>query len=191
MIGLKAKRHSTPDDLALIAQVQQGQQAAFGILVGRYEQTIRGTVLGMLGQTVEAEDVAQEVFIRFYKSIDNFRAESSLSTYLTRIAINLCLNELKKRQRDQQRIVPMQGEREQIIQIADQDADLARNDTRQLIEQALQLLSEEFRSVLVLRLVEGYSVRETADILELPQGTVASRLARAQLKMRNLINQLS
>lgn len=180
-----------PNDLELIAQIRAGKQAAFSTLVGRYEQPVRATVVGMLGNTVEADDVAQEVFIRFYKSIANFRAESTLGTYLTRIAINLSLNELKCRQRQQQRLVPIQGEQERVVQIADRSADLSRNDNRQLIEQALQLLSEDFRAVVVLRLIDGYSVKETADILQLPQGTVASRLARAQLKLRAAIHKLS
>lgn len=189
-MNIKAKAQFMSNDLDLIAQVRQGKQTAFGTLVGRYEKAVRGTVLGMLGHTAEAEDVAQEVFIRFYKSIHDFRAESSLKTYLTRIAINLSLNELKKRKRQQERIVPMQRENENIIQLEDRSADLSRKDTRQLIDCALQMLSEEFRAVLVLRLIDGYSVKETADILQLPQGTVASRLARGQLKMRTLINQL-
>lgn len=180
-----------PSDLELLAQVKEGKQTAFGTLVSRYEQVVRGTVIGMLGHTVEADDVAQEVFIRFYKSLDKFRGESALGTYLTRIAINLSLNELKRRQRQQQRLVPMQGEQERVRQIADKAADPSRNDNKQLIEKALQLISEDFRTVVVLRLIDGYSVKETAAILQLPQGTVASRLARAQLKLREVINALS
>lgn len=180
-----------PNDLELIAQIKAGKQAAFSALVRRYEQTVRGTVIGMLGYTAEADDVAQEVFIRFYKSIHKFRAESTLGTYLTRIAINLSLNELKRRQRQQQRLVPIQNEQKRLLQIADPSEDPARSDNKQLIQQALQLLSEDFRTVVVLRLIDGYSVKETAAILQLPQGTVASRLARAQLKLREAINRLS
>lgn len=179
-----------PNDLELIAQIKQGKQAAFSQLVGRYEQSVRGTVLGMLGNTAEADDVAQEVFIRFYKSMGNFRAESKLGTYLTRIAINLSLNELKRRKRQQHRLVPIQSEGERVLQVADHHADLRRNDTRELIDRALQLLSEDFRAVVVLRLIDGYSVKETASILQIPQGTIASRLARAQLKLREAINRL-
>ncbi len=180
-----------PSDLELLAQIKEGKQIAFSALVSRYEQVVRGTVIGMLGHTTEADDVAQEVFIRFYKSLDKFRGDSALGTYLTRIAINLSLNELKRRQRQHQRLVPMQKEQKQVIQIADKAADPSRNDNKQLIEKALQLISEDFRAVVVLRLIDGYSVKETAAILQLPQGTVASRLARAQLKLREVINALS
>ncbi|MEO0471948.1 MAG: sigma-70 family RNA polymerase sigma factor, partial [Bacteroidota bacterium] len=86
-------------DIDLIAAVQTGQPEAFRLLVERYQAQVAATVIGMLGKGQEAEDVGQEVFIRFYRSLAQFQAKSALGTYLTRIAINLSLNAIKKRKR--------------------------------------------------------------------------------------------
>ncbi len=181
-------------DTDLITEAKRGKQDAFRCLVERHQQRVRNTVLGMLGDTSEADDVAQEVFIRFYKSMKNFRADAQLSTYLTRIAINLCLNELKRRKKKQGKIISLfwkaAGQEDlarQPLQVADKSADLSRYDLQEGIEYALQRLPVEFRTVVILRLIEGYSVQETADILGIPQGTVASRLARAQLKLKEIL----
>jgi len=174
-------------DEELLEQCRRGSEAAFRQLVQRYQQQVRATAVGMLGATGEAEDVAQETFIRLFKSLDRFRGEAQLSTYLTRIAINLSLNALKKRQRQQQRFRIFQGNEPQIQQIEDQGANPEHQDTKELIHKALQELDIDFRSVIVLRLLDGYSVKETADSLQIPPGTVASRLAQAQLKLKVIL----
>jgi RNA polymerase sigma-70 factor (ECF subfamily) len=92
-------------DERLIIQSKAGDVAAFKELVQRHEGKVAGVVKSMLGSTPEAEDVGQEVFIKFYESLDKFRGDSMVSTYLVRIAINLSLNELKKRKRNQARYV--------------------------------------------------------------------------------------
>ncbi len=88
-------------DAELVAKAKAGDELAFRQLVERHEQLVRSTVVGMLGAGPDAEDVAQEVFIRFFRSLVNFRGEAKLSTYLCRIAINLSINALKSRQRQQ------------------------------------------------------------------------------------------
>lgn len=177
-------------DTELIALASNGDENAFRFLVERYQQQVRATVVGMLGEVPEADDVSQSVFIRFYKSLDKFRGESGLGTYLTRIAINLSLNELKRRQRRFQRFFSIQKE-DRVMEIADRSESPERMETRDLISQALQRLEPDFRAIVVLRLVEGYSVKETAKMLELPMGTVASRLARAQRKLKEILNKFS
>ncbi len=141
----------------------------------------------MLGPVTEADDVAQEVFIRFFRSLDNFRGDAQLSTYLSRIAINLSLNELKRRQRNQKRFLFWQRSDTRIPDPVDEHADPARMDDQQLVRQALQHIEADYRSVIVLRLLEGYSVKETAEILDVPMGTVASRLARGLDKLKDVI----
>ena len=86
-------------DSELIAMVNGGNQQAFSELMKRYRKMVARVVIGMLGDTPEADDVGQEVFVRFYQSISSFRGDSALGTYLTRIAINLSLNELNSRKR--------------------------------------------------------------------------------------------
>jgi RNA polymerase sigma-70 factor (ECF subfamily) len=174
-------------DLELISAVKAGDNRAFSEIVQRYESRIAGTVIGMLGPCAEADDVGQETFIRFYRSLGNFKGDSTLATYLTRIAINLSLNELKRRKRGS-RFFSLTTETDQVRQIPDRTADSSFNENSEMINRALQQLEPKFKSVVVLRLIEGYSTAETAKILDIPLGTVLSRLARAQKKMKMLLS---
>ena len=87
------------EELQLLEKARSGDKLAFKQIVLKYEKKMANVIKGMLGNVVEAEDIAQQTFIRFYKSMDNFKGDSQLSTYLTRIAINLTLNEIRKRKR--------------------------------------------------------------------------------------------
>jgi RNA polymerase sigma-70 factor (ECF subfamily) len=139
----------------------------------------------MLGHTTEAEDVGQETFVRFYQSLDRFRGESSIGTYLTRIAINLSLNEIRKRKRNRNLFF---SKNENVIDNVPDKHDLKdQKETNALVQWGLQKLPPKFRSVIVLRLIDGYSTEETAKILNLPIGTVLSRLARAQIKLKEIL----
>ncbi len=165
-----------PSDEVLVGKSTAGDMAAFKMLVIRHEGKLAGVIRSMLGTTPEAEDVGQEVFIRFYDSLSKFRGDSQVSTYLIRIAINLSLNELKKRKRTSLRYTTM-----------DAAADKGTEDMMDLNEQLhyeFKRLDPEFQAVATLRLIEGYSTEETAEILSIPLGTVLSRLARAQQKLR-------
>jgi len=175
-------------DIELIALSRKGNMLAFRQLVQRHEAQVRSTVIGMLGDTPEAEDVTQEVFIRFYRALGNFRDEAALSTYLTRIAINLSLNELKKRKKKNKWLGSLQKD-SPAYDLEDQNADPLRAEMKDMLRRALQCLDTNFRAVVVLRLIDGYSVKETAEILNLPEGTVASRLARAQKKLKTILSQ--
>ncbi|ARA94688.1 hypothetical protein AWN76_017035 [Rhodothermaceae bacterium RA] len=178
---------SQPDE-ALVALARQGDERAFRGLVERYESTVAATVIGMLGPGPEADDVGQETFIRFYRALHQFRGESSVGTYLTRIAINLSLNALKRRKRWRLRFLSRD---EQVPFLREPAVDGRRpiedGIDGAVIQQALHTLTPPFRSVVVLRLIEGYSTRETAEILGIPIGTVLSRLARAQRTLRGVL----
>jgi len=177
------------EDLKLIEKVKGGNKAAFSHLVRKYESVVAATVIGMLGHGDDAEDVGQNVFIRFYNAIGDFRGEASLSTYLTRIAINLSLNEIKRRKRRNMFIV---GRRDEDVEIdfPDTNNEPEAYDTKEAVNKALQHLEPKFRSVVVLRMLQGYSTAETAKILNLPLGTVLSRLSRAQDKLKELLKHL-
>lgn len=177
----KAYRH----DVELVEAVRSGDNIAFKEIVLEYERMIARVTNGMLGNKADAEEVGQETFIRFYRSIDQYKGDSSLGTYLTRIAINLSLNEIKRRKK------------RNLISIEDQASILKSTDdhtkkleTAELVNMALSKLEPDFKSVVVLRLIQGYSTRETAKILDLPLGTVLSRLARAQKKLRVILGGL-
>lgn len=171
-----------PPDDQLIATAQRGDLEAFGKLVERYEGSVAATVIGMIGECDEADDVGQETFIRFYQSIRRFRGESKLETYLTRIAINLCLNELRRRKRHQ--LIFIRSSSAPEADASYQDPGHDQREQKHIVDRALQELKPEFRSVVVLRLIDGYSTEETARILNIPVGTVLSRLARAQEKLK-------
>lgn len=179
---------TAPSDMELIERAREEDQQAFSLLVSRYEGRVAATVIGMLGYCAEADDVGQEVFIRFYRSIKRFRGDSALGTYLTRIAINLSLNELKKRKR-RQIFQFFSGPEDREIQIPDYVDDHEQRAVQQHVQSALQMLDPDFRSVVVLRMIEGYSTKETAEMLKLPLGTVLSRLARAQKKLKGILIQ--
>lgn len=167
-------------DADLVACASDGDDQAFRQLVERYEGRVAATVVGMLGRTPEADDVGQETFVRFYRSLDRFRGEASVGTYLTRIAINTSLNAIERRKRWRSR-----------FQSRDDDAftapppttpgggDVDARERRRLVRWAIRQLSPDHRAVVVLRMIQGHSTKETAALLDVPPGTVMSRLYRA------------
>ncbi len=183
------KDYSGFNDLDLISQTRKGDNEAFSVLVSRYKDQVAKTVMGMMGNCMEADDIGQETFIRFYRSIDKFRGDSALGTYLTRIAMNLSLNELKKRKRSHSLFM---DSREDNFEVQHSEArdNQESEDIQEMVQLAIQELPLKFRSVVVLRLIEGYSTKETAQILNLPMGTVLSRLARAQSHLKDKLQHL-
>lgn len=181
------KHISISSEADWIRQAQKGDQKAFQLLVEHYALPVRKTVIGMLGEGAIAEDIAQEVFIRLHKALPKFRGDAQLSTYIHRIAVNLSLTELKKQQRRRKWQLPFNKETSpQTQQVRGEDQE-ARTDLKDLIDMALQEIDAEFRVVVILRLVQGYSLKETAQILNIPTGTVASRLARGQKKLQQIL----
>lgn len=174
-------------DEELVKSVQTGNTNAFRELVKRHESRVAATVIGMLGHCPEADDVGQETFIRFYRGIKNFRGQSTVGTYLTRIAINLSLNELKRRKR-KKRLFFYQGTSNKHFDLVDDSNSKPYSDEVEVIQRAVQKLKPKFRSVIILRLIDGYSTAETAEILNVPIGTVLSRLARAQKKLQEILS---
>jgi RNA polymerase sigma-70 factor (ECF subfamily) len=173
------------DDTQILTELQNGNDAVFRDLINQYEGLISATIIGMIGKCSEAEDIGQEVFIRFYKARYNFRGDSAIGTYLTRIAINLSLNEIKRRSRRSHLFFHSDNE---LGDIEDKNNNPESDENREIIQRAIQELSPKFRSVIVLRLIDGYTTGETAKILKVPIGTVLSRLARAQKKLKEILS---
>lgn len=175
-------------DMELVKLAGEGDDHAFGLIVSRYEEQIARTVKGMLGETDGAEDVGQETFIRFYRSLKKYRGDAALGTYLSRIAINLSLNELNKRKKTISLFKKdhESGAGEVLYPVNEPE----RNDAKEIVDKALQKLDPGQRSVVVLRLLQGYSTKETAKILDLPLGTVLSRLSRAQKNLKEILTPL-
>src|SRR5512133_153867 len=172
------KSYSETEDNDLVKASLDGNKAAFGEIVTRYRKMVARTVKGMVGDSVYAEDIGQEVFIKLYHSLSEFRGEAKLSTYIQKIAINLTLNEIKRRKRFFSTFIHKGNDELYEINIAD-DNNADRNDTRELVTKALMKLDPKFRIIVTMRMLQGYSTKETAEILDLPLGTVLSRLSRA------------
>lgn len=177
-------------DHALVERARAGDHAAFRKIVERHEGAIGAVVVGMLGPGPEAEDVGQDTFIRFYRSLDRFRGDAALRTYLTRIAKNLSLNALKRRKRTSLRFLRIDDGSSPEVRFetlaseeASPAADVERRERERAVRSAIDGIDEKHRVVLVLRMIEGLSTRETAEALGLPQGTVLSRLSRAMKKL--------
>jgi RNA polymerase sigma-70 factor (ECF subfamily) len=172
----------------LIRKAQNGDKNAFRELIEQNEHRVAATVIGMLGNCPEADDVGQDTFIRFYQSLDKFRGKSSVGTYLTRIAINLSLNELKRRKRRNTHFFSRGGEK--MENVPDRNDRKNKKELREIVHLGIEQLDPKYRAVVVLRLIEGYSTKEAAQILRLPAGTVLSRLARAQKKLKEILTPL-
>ena len=172
------------DQLELVKSAASGDQDSFKELVKILEPAVASTVIGMLGNCQEAADVGQETFIRFYKALKNFRGDSNVKTYVTRIAINLSLNEIKRQQR--RRVLFAFDNK--MSDKGSEDVNIKKQEIMDMVEHALSQLNPKFRAVVVLRLIDGYSVRETGEILDIPEGTVLSRFSRAQKRLRKLLS---
>jgi RNA polymerase sigma-70 factor (ECF subfamily) len=176
------KDFSTYSDEKLVKLSAAANAKAFAVLVNKYKDDVAAIVKGMLGDVPEADDVGLEVFIRFYNSASKFRGDSHLKTYLTRIAINLSLNELKSRKNKYMLSID-----DSIKENASITDEFSEKEIKDVVNMGLERLEAKFKSVLVLRLIQGYSTKEVAEILNLPLGTVLSRLSRAQQKLRDII----
>ena len=176
-------------DAQLLARARDGDGNAFRQIVDRYEPVVAATVIGMLGRGDDADDVGQETFVRFHRAIDAFREESALKTYLVRIAMNLSLNALKQRKRHRLRFLSRDSDTDIPVAIAPApDVGVDEMQERQdIVNRAVLQLREKHRAVVTLRLLQGLSVRETAQALDIPEGTVLSRLARATEQLRTVL----
>ena len=173
----------------LVKASLEGDKTAFGEIVSHYQGMVARTVKGMLGDTVFAEDIGQEVFINLFYSLPEFRGEAKLSTYIQKIAVNLTLNEIKRRKRFLS-IFSQKGNNEMHeFEIADHDTE-ERKEASEIVNKALMAMDPKFRIIITMRMLQGYSTKETAEILDLPIGTVLSRLSRAQEQLRNILIKL-
>lgn len=171
-------------DVVLIGETMGGSERAFRILVERYQDSIVHTVTGMLGETQEVDDTVQEVFIRFHAALSTFRAEASVKTFLTRIAINRSLDILRRRKR--RYLVSWDKEVSGDIESPDANPDesVIESEERLRLRRMVDRLSPRHRAVVVLRIIDGLSTKETAEVLAIPYGTVLSRLKRALTKLK-------
>ena len=179
----------------LVKRLKHGDREAFNVLVKEYEGKIINIAYGMLSDKEEALDASQEVFIRIYKSIDSFKGNSSLSTWIYTIAVNICRDCLRKRQRSAKTVSidTSLNEDMEVMEIADTsltpEQKIEQTERQKLVRQAIDELSEEYKTVITLCDIEGMAYDKIAEILKCPTGTVKSRLNRARAALRNKISE--
>jgi len=193
--NLKKPVGSPSEDAVLITAFQEGDRTAFDKLVLKHKNKVFNLCYWVIGDYQEANDTAQETFIKVFGSLKKFRFDSSFSTWLFRIAINTCKNRLKSSEfRQKKKIISLDnpGDPEtdrSLSQIKDEapspSIELERKERMMLINEAIDSLPAEQKEVVVLRDMEGLSYEEIVDITGLNVGTLKSRLARARLNLRN------
>ncbi len=180
--------------MELIRRITGGEPELFEQLVLAHQKTVYNLALRMTRNPEDAQDCAQEAFLKAYRSLHLFRGESGFSSWLYRLTTNVCLDFLRKRSRREEVSLTYEDEDAQSaeIPIADErfspEAALEKKELRQALQEGLETLPPEFRQVLLLREVGGLSYEEIGRELALEEGTVKSRIFRARKKLaRHLV----
>lgn len=176
-------RLETANDAALVAACKERVPGAFQELLSRYRRPAVTLAYQMLGNMEDAEDIAQEAFVRVFQAIPRFRGQAAFSTWLYRIVTNLCLG----RRRRTKTTVNLESIREP----RSAESPSRKVTEAMLTRQVLEAMSPDLRAILLLRDQEGLSYCEIAEALTLPLGTVRSRLSKARIAFRRIWNQLS
>jgi RNA polymerase sigma-70 factor (ECF subfamily) len=173
-------------DLELVRRAQRGERGAFDLLVLRYQHKVIKLVARLLRDPTEAEDVAQDAFVKAYRALGSFRGDSAFYTWLYRIAVNTARNVMASRQR---RPLDYEADLNESEQSAVEsrmrhtdtpEAAVLSEEIHQTVNHAVEQLPEDLRTAIILREVEGLSYEEIAEAMDCPVGTVRSRIFRAR-----------
>src|SRR5436853_1384346 len=185
--------YPSAEDKALVEAAQKGDMQAFEELVARHRDKIYARAFSMMRNEEEANDLSQEAWVKAWRRLKQFQGEASFVTWMTRIVINLCLDQLRKQKRHRSESIEMLEEesggveRQMPVIIVNPTERLERSELRQRIDKALALLSVEHRTVLILHEFEELEYKEIAKRMQCSIGTVMSRLFYARRKMANLM----
>ncbi|HTE17760.1 MAG TPA: sigma-70 family RNA polymerase sigma factor [Armatimonadota bacterium] len=184
MIGTREALADPPDpDLRLLELSRKGDAHAFETLFRKYQTYVYNIALGMLGNGEDAADITQETFLRLHRRLDSFRGDSSFSTWLYRVAVNLCITELRRRGRSRfQFLEDMAHDEDPRSQEAGPSpVDVVElEEDRQVVHQVLRTLPPDYRAVMVLRHFQQLAYEEIAEVLGLSLSQVKTRLFRAR-----------
>jgi len=179
------------EDFELLAKFKKGDQQAFELLVRKYKMTVYNTIYSIMGNAQEADDIAQEVFLKVYTKADSFKGESSFSTWLYRITVNRCVDELRRRKN---KIISYETEfnQEEKLKLKDVLASrenditekLRRKELQDIIQKAMNSLPEKYRIILTLKEIEGLSYKEISQIMKISLAKVKIWLFRARQKLK-------
>lgn len=197
MKNLQPKSTVERTDPELVAGVLAGDEASVRALIQKYNRRLYRVARSVIGDDTEAEDVLQDAYVRAFAALGGYRGDASLATWLTRIVVNEALQRLRHRKaRPLEALMPA-GRREpaEIIPFPvqasspDPEITMAQREICALVEQAIDRLPQEFRTVLVARTIEGMSTEETAAALDLKVETVKTRLYRARQMLRAALDE--
>ena len=193
-------KNPSPDDKALAAEAAAGRQSAFRELLQRYERPVFSLVYRMVRDRALAEDLAQETFIRAFRAIGKYNPAYKFSSWIFKIAHNLTIDHLRRKRID---TVSLQGSRHALTEEAQArtqpvvestyerpDEYVENRELGSQIEAAIGQLRPHYRTVTLLRHVEGYSYNEIAEIMDLPLGTVKTYIHRARLELKESLGHL-
>ena len=188
------------EESALIEELQAGSEEAFAWLIAHYHQPIYSLLSRTVRDRADAADLTQEVFVKIFRGIGGFHGQSSLRTWIYRIALREASNERRWWMRHKQQEIPIeqemkQGERGSLVRVQDMLVDPAespfdmavRQENRARVEQALRQVPEPFRTTLILRDIEGFVYEEVAAMQGVNLGTVKSRLVRGRAYLKALL----
>ena len=173
------------NEILLISRARGGDRDAFGALVEQYRDNVYRLAYRMCGNAYDADEAAQEAFVAAWRALPNFRGDAKFSTWLYRLTTNAAIDVMRREKRHQ-----TVGDGE-MVDLAD-DADspqetVERTEQQEAVQKALATLSEEYREVLLLRYMEELDYAEIADVLQLPSGTVKSRINRAKAALKTAL----
>ena len=190
---MATQEKSSMTDEKLVRSAQRGDMASFEELVARHRDKIYARAFSMMRNEDEATDLSQEAWVKGWQRLKQFQGESSFVTWMTRIVINLCLDQLRKHKRQRAESIELMEEesggveRQMPVVTVNPTEGLERSELRQRIDKALGLLSYEHRTVLILHEFEDLEYKEIAKRMECSIGTVMSRLFYARRRMANLM----
>lgn len=189
-----SKAESREADIEMVLAVREGDTTAYRGLVEKYQTRVYQMVYGMLRNQEDARDITQDAFVKAYDNLARFRLESSFYTWIYRIAMNLAIDFLRKQKRrgttEFDETIANRDGTGAIDEQHHQDSPSKSLERKQLYDRimaALQELPEDQRQVILLRELEGLSYKEIADVMEIPEGTVMSRLYYARKKLQKLL----
>lgn len=190
----------TTEDASLVADLKAGSEEAFGLLIAQYHQPLYSLIARSLNDPSDAADITQEVFIKVFRSIRSFNGDASLRTWLYRIALHEASNQRRWWSRHKRQEITIDSSTDADDEdgsfclgstLADQrDSPFdhaAQGEAREQMESLLRQLPEAYRTIVILREIEGFAYEEIAEILNVQLGTVKSRLTRGRTALRTLL----
>lgn len=188
------KSHEQDTDIQLVRRAQKGNQSAFGLLVGRYQQRVIYQALRWSKNHADAEDIAQESFVRAWRGLKNFRGESSFYTWLFRIVANTAHSQVSMRSQSTTTTMSEEGweaieAQGKLMDIDSPESLVERDELAQVVRQTIQAMHEEQREALMLREQGGMSYEQIAEVMDTPLGTVRSRIFRARSELTEKLQQ--